>query len=113
MEGANSEHLRREAKLFAALGDSMRLEILQRLGRVDSLSITSLREGVQVTRQAVTKHLEILEDVELVQSSRVGRERLFSLNRATCLQARQTLDLIAEQWEDALDRLRHHVEDVH
>jgi DNA-binding transcriptional ArsR family regulator len=75
------------------------------------MSITRLTAGSRVTRQAITKHLGVLERAGLARSTRHGRERVWELNRRRLEDARRYLDLISRQWDDALGRLRAFVED--
>lgn len=103
-------HLERAAPVFAALGDETRLQVVRRLCDGGPASITRLAGGVSVTRQAVTKHLHVLEDAGLVESARQGRERVWSLNAAPLDAARRSLDHIASQWDHALARLAAYVE---
>jgi len=98
--------------LFAALGDATRLRLLGRLSAGGPLSITRLSEGTGVTRQAITRHLHALGDVGLVRHARRGRERVWDLNRKRLEKAKQYLDHIAAQWDDAAERLRAFVEDT-
>jgi DNA-binding transcriptional ArsR family regulator len=102
----------RSALLFAALGDQTRLRLVWRLSGGGPLSITSLTTGSRVTRQAITKHLRVLEGAGLVRSRRRGRESIWQLERRRLREARRYLDLISSQWDDALGRLRKLVEDV-
>jgi DNA-binding transcriptional ArsR family regulator len=74
------------------------------------MSITSLTSGSRVTRQAVTKHLRVLEGAGLVRSRRRGRESIWQLEQKRLREARRYLDLISLQWNDALGRLRRLVE---
>jgi len=99
------------APVFAALGDEVRLRLVTRLSEHGPLSIAKLTEGTDVTRQAVTKHLHVLEGAGLVRSSREGRENVWSLERARLADARRHLDAISAQWDEAIDRLRAFVED--
>ena len=69
------------------------------------MSITSLTAGSRVTRQAVTKHLRVLEGSGLVQSRRRGRESIWQLEQKRLREARRYLDLISQQWDAALGRL--------
>ena len=96
--------------LFAALGDATRLRLLGRLSAGGPLSITRLSEGTGVTRQAITRHLHALGDVGLVRHARRGREQVWDLNRKRLEKAKQYLDYIAAQWDDAAERLRAFVE---
>ena len=102
---------RRTAPVFAALGDETRLGLVQRLSGAGPLSIARLTEGTDVTRQAVTKHLHILEAAGLVHGARAGRERVWELAPEPLAAARSYLDQIAAQWDAALGRLRAFVED--
>jgi DNA-binding transcriptional ArsR family regulator len=100
----------RAAPLFAALGDETRLSLVTRLGTGGPLSIARLTQETQVTRQAVTKHLEVLERAGLVRGERQGRERLWVVEAQTLDEARSYLDQISRQWDDALQRLAAFVE---
>jgi DNA-binding transcriptional ArsR family regulator len=107
---ARSARLRVSAPIFAALGDETRLGLLSRLGTDGPLSIARLTTGTDVTRQAVTKHLRVLADAGLARGTRQGRERLWTLEPEPLEQARRFLDLISEQWDEALARLKASVE---
>ena len=74
------------------------------------MSITGLTEGSRITRQAITKHLRVMEKASLVYSSRHGRESVWQLDQRRIAEARRYLDVISKQWDDALWRLRRHVE---
>lgn len=99
------------ASVFAALGDETRLSVLARLSRGAPQSIARLTEGTTLTRQAVTKHLRVLESAGVVRSVRAGRESLFELEPQPLEEARAYLDQVSRQWDDALARLRSHVEE--
>jgi DNA-binding transcriptional ArsR family regulator len=100
----------RPARVFAALGDETRLHIVRRLGPGGPLSIASLTAGTGVTRQAVTKHLRILDRAGLVRGRRVGRETLWRLEPEQLDAARRALDQISAQWDIGLARLKKFVE---
>jgi DNA-binding transcriptional ArsR family regulator len=99
------------APVFAALGDETRLRLVRRLSGAGPLSITQLSAGEAMTRQAITKHLEVLEGAGLLRDLRRGRERVWQLQPAQLRDARYWLDQISQQWDDVLDRLAAHVED--
>jgi DNA-binding transcriptional ArsR family regulator len=103
--------LRRNVPLFAALGDETRLTLLLKLGDGTPHSITQLSEGSSITRQAITKHLVVLEGSGLIRGIRRGRQNLFVLEPKAFKEARYTLDEISKQWDDALQRLKLFVED--
>jgi DNA-binding transcriptional ArsR family regulator len=105
------ERPRYSAPIFAALGDETRLQLISRLCRDGPMSITCLTYGTNVTRQAVTKHLEVMRKVGLVRNRRRGRERIWQLEAQRLNQARHCLEIISKQWDDALGRLRKFVEE--
>jgi DNA-binding transcriptional ArsR family regulator len=94
------------ASLFAALGDRTRLSLLTKLSDGQTRSIAGLSAGTDLTRQAVTKHLRVLEEAGLVISSRVGRESQFAFRPEPIDEIRAYLDSVSRQWDDALSRLR-------
>jgi len=98
------------APLFAALGDENRLRIVLRLSDAGPMSIAKLTAGSSVTRQAITKHLRVMEGAGLVRSARHGRESVWRLERERLEDARHCLDLISKHWDNALGRLGHLVE---
>jgi DNA-binding transcriptional ArsR family regulator len=93
------------APVFAALGDPTRLSLVAKLCGGAPCSISTLTEDTQLTRQAVTKHLRVLQQAHLVHSVRTGRESRFALNPEPIEAVKQYLDLVSKQWDDALDRL--------
>jgi DNA-binding transcriptional ArsR family regulator len=103
--------LLQSAPLFAALGDEVRLELLTKLVDGRQCSISELSAGSTITRQAITRHLRVLEDAGLVRSMRRGRESLFQLETQSLEAARGSLALISQQWDDALERLKTFVEE--
>ena len=101
----------KHAIVFAALADETRLSLLARLGSGQRFSISQLASGLPVTRQAITKHLRVLESANVVRCRRSGRERLFQFNVAPIEELRQHLNLVSAQWDKALGRLKLLVED--
>ena len=97
--------------VFAALADPTRLRLIGRLATDGPLSITRLSEDADVTRQAITRHLETLGEAGLVRAARQGRERVFELDLKRLEKARQYLDVISAQWDDAAARLKAFVEE--
>jgi len=101
----------RNAPIFAALGDGTRLSLVAKLSAGQPHSISQLTEGSRLTRQAITKHLRVLESVGIVRSIHKGRESLFEFNPKPIAETRKYLDLVSEQWDHALSRLKSFVED--
>lgn len=99
------------AAVFAALGDATRLLLVRKLCGGEARSISQLTEGSKLTRQAVTKHLRVLEGVGVVRCARAGRESLFELDTGPIEEMRQYLDSVSRQWDEALGRLKAFVED--
>lgn len=102
---------KRSAPVFFALGDETRLHLVSKLGRGNAMSIATLTDGTKVTRQAISKHLRVLEDAGLVRGARQGREQMWQLAPKKLDEARRCLDLISRQWDEALLRLKALVED--
>jgi len=98
------------AELFTALADETRLRLVARLSDRGPMSISRLTEGTRLTRQAITKHLRVMQQSGLVHSARRGRESIWQLDRLRLEEARRYLDIISRQWDDALGRLRGFVE---
>jgi DNA-binding transcriptional ArsR family regulator len=96
--------------VFAALGDETRLRLLGRLGRGEPLSISTLTAGSGMSRQAVTKHLRVLARAGLVRGRRRGKSSLWQLERERLEEARRSLELISQQWDQSLVRLKALVE---
>lgn len=99
------------APIFAALGDETRLHLVARLGREGPLSVAKLTERTTITRQAVAKHLRVLEGAGVVVGARDGRESVWKLEAKRLEDARAHLEIISQQWDDTLERLRAFVED--
>jgi DNA-binding transcriptional ArsR family regulator len=98
-------------RIFAALGDPTRLRLVELLSDGQPRSIQELSSGSPISRQAMTKHLHVLEQAQLVRSARTGREVRFRLEQAELEHARDFLAKVAGQWEDALARLANHVKE--
>lgn len=97
---------RAQAPVFAALGDETRLALIARLSDGQPCSIVQLTEGFRLTRQAVTKHLRVLEGAGIVRSVRSGRESLFEFDPQPIREVKTYLDLVSTQWDEALSRLK-------
>ena len=98
------------APVFAALGDETRLSLVAKLCRGQPRSISQLTEGSKLTRQAITKHLRVLQSAGVVHSIRSGRESLFEFDPEPMQEIKKYLDLVSEQWDQALSRLKSFVE---
>ena len=98
------------APVFAALGDETRLRLVIRLCRDGPMSIAQLTAGFAITRQAITKHLRVMEHVGLVRSMQQGRESVWELEQKRLSEARRHLDAISSQWDATLARLKAFVE---
>lgn len=94
------------APVFFALGDKTRLRLIAVLCAGGAFSIAQLTANTQITRQAVTKHLQVLADAGLVKDLKVGRERLWQFDPAQLEAARRSLEVIGRQWEQALGKLK-------
>jgi DNA-binding transcriptional ArsR family regulator len=104
--GVQSAH----AAIFAALGDETRLMLLTKLSTGKPRSISQLTTGSRLTRQAITKHLRVLERAEILRCTRAGRESRYHFNPQPIQEMKQYLDLVSAQWDESLSRLKHFVE---
>ena len=102
---------RQRATVFAALGDETRLALLAQLYGGERRSISELSQGSALTRQAITKHLRVLERVRLVHARREGREQVFEFNPEPMEGLKEYLERVSAQWDGALARLKAFVED--
>jgi DNA-binding transcriptional ArsR family regulator len=101
---------KREAALFAALGDETRLRIVSQLSQSGPASLSRLREGSNVSRQAISKHLRVMERSGLARSRRHGRETIWQLDPAKLSEVKQYLESVSKHWDEALARLQRMVE---
>jgi DNA-binding transcriptional ArsR family regulator len=109
--GSSAADLAGSAPLFAALGDETRLGLVTRLCEHGQMSVTKLAAGSDISRQAITKHLRVLESAGLMRVARRGRESVWTLAPERLDEARRYLDTISKQWDVTLDRLKRFVED--
>lgn len=109
-EAVDRGPLLRTAPVFAALGEETRLRLVTRLSSEGPLSIAQLTTGGRVTRQAVTKHLQVLAQAGLAHDWQVGRERIWELQTEPLLSAGECLNQISAQWDEALGRLTQFLE---
>lgn len=96
--------------VFAALGDATRLALVARLAGGQPASIAELTAGTRISRQAVTKHLSVLEGAGVVRGVRCGRENRFALDPEPLDQVREYLERVSREWDGALSRLKEMVE---
>ena len=85
-----------KAPIFAALGDPTQLTLLVKLGSGPLMSITRLAEDSALTRQAITKHVRVLQQAGLVRGFRRGRENLLSSIPRGSTKAHCALDVISQ-----------------
>jgi DNA-binding transcriptional ArsR family regulator len=111
----NSRHMSpgsdKKGQPFAALGDETRLQLVAKLCPGQPYSISQLTEGSKLTRQAITKHLRVLESVGIVRGQRTGRQSLFQFDPEPIEETKEYLALVSEQWDRTLSRLKAFVED--
>jgi len=102
--------IEQKATIFAALGDPTRLMLVSKLTDKKAHSISALTDGTELSRQAITKHLTVLENVGLVSKIKYGRESLYELDPKPLKSLQDHLDIIASHWENALSSLKDFVE---
>jgi len=102
--------LARAGPVFSALGDETRLAVVARLSAGGPQSIARLTKGSGVTRQDITKHLNVLAGAGLVRGARRGRERIWELDPKRLDDASRWLEQVSKRWDEALGRLKSFVE---
>jgi DNA-binding transcriptional ArsR family regulator len=93
-----------EHRTFAALGDPTRLEIVTRLS-AGPASVSELAQPLPMSLRAVLKHVEILEDVGIVHTTKRGRVRECRLEPVALDRASALIDELRARWERRIDRL--------
>lgn len=97
--------------IFSAVADPTRRQILDRLRAHGPLSVKQLSTPLPISRQGVTKHLDILLKAGLVEMRRIGRERMHFLNPQPLQELESWLQPYSESWDRRLTRLQQHLED--
>ena len=97
-------------EVFKALADASRRSLLDRLHARNGQTLNELCDGLAMSRQAVTKHLGVLAGAGLARNTKVGRQRLWEFEPTQLEEARRSLEIIASQWDHALERLKLAVE---
>jgi DNA-binding transcriptional ArsR family regulator len=105
-----TQNARSHAPVFNALGDDTRLALLKTICSGERQSISALTAGSRLTRQAITKHLRILEAAGIVHSRRAGRETLFEFDPQPIRDVTEYLEIVSREWDQALARLKAFVE---
>src|SRR3954454_21371834 len=92
--------------VLVALADPIRRQILATLTRQGRATSTSLAAELPVTRQAVAKHLAVLDRAGLVRAHRTGREVRYEADLHPLKRATRWLDALAGQWERRLQAIK-------
>jgi DNA-binding transcriptional ArsR family regulator len=92
--------------VIAALADPTRRLLLDRLSAHNSATATVLGSELPISRQAVVKHLSILEEAGLVGSYRAGRERRYRVRPSKLAHAAEWMNRLAGQWEARLEAIK-------
>jgi DNA-binding transcriptional ArsR family regulator len=100
-----------KATVFDALADPVRRSLLEQLRTDGPASLGALADGRPITRQGVTKHLDVLAAAGLISVSRRGRERIHEVDPEPLRQLAEFLAPYAAAWDDRLARLAHHLEE--
>lgn len=103
--------LKASAPIFAALGDETRLRLVIFLSAAGPSSTATLTANVDVTRQAVAKHLRVMKEAGLVSSIYQGRDSVWQIESSQLEEAQSCIELLTSRWDAAIDRLRTLVEE--
>jgi DNA-binding transcriptional ArsR family regulator len=99
--------------LVAAVTEPTRRQLLDLLLERGESTVTALADGLPITRQAVSKHLVLLDRVGLVEARRAGRETRYSVNVEQFDRATRSLGALAAAWDARLDRIKRLAEALH
>jgi ArsR family transcriptional regulator, cadmium/lead-responsive transcriptional repressor len=99
--------------LWSAVGDPTRRRLLDQLLSDGDGTATSLSEHVPVTRQAVAKHLDVLDRAGLVHATPVGREKRYRVDEAQLARAVAQLASVGATWDARLRRIKRIAEAIH
>lgn len=99
-------------ELWSAVGDPTRRRMLDLLLSEGSGTATSLSDRLPVTRQAVAKHLAVLDRVGLVHATAAGRERQFRVDQAQLARAVAQLNDVGSAWDSRLRRIQRIAETI-
>jgi DNA-binding transcriptional ArsR family regulator len=100
-------------RLWAALGDPMRLRLVDLLLQRGEATASALATELPITRQGIAKHLQVLERAELVLARRTGRETRFSVRDERLAQAQRQIVQVAARWDERLGRIKQMAEAAH
>ncbi|MEU6772420.1 metalloregulator ArsR/SmtB family transcription factor [Streptomyces sp. NPDC046759] len=92
--------------VLVALADPIRREVLAVLASEGAATSTSLAASLPITRQAVAKHLAVLDRAGLVRAHRAGREVRYEADLQPLRRATRWMDTLATQWEHRLDAIK-------
>jgi DNA-binding transcriptional ArsR family regulator len=99
--------------LWAAIADPSRRRVLDLLVERGEASASSLAGLVPFSRQAVSKHLVVLEQAGLLSRRKLGREVLYQVDAARLDQATRAMTEVARQWDRRLDTIKRLAEAAH
>jgi len=102
----DSDRLRDPGNVFLALGDRTRRQILDAIVAAGDATATSLATGLPVTRQALVKHLAVLNEAGLVERHRAGKEVRFRARPEGVQATARWLDALAVEWDERLAALK-------
>jgi DNA-binding transcriptional ArsR family regulator len=108
-----TQHGQDADRLWAALGDPMRLRLLDLLLERDEATASALAGELPITRQGVTKHLLVLQRAGLVQAHRTGRETRYTVRDERLAQAQRQMARVASRWDERLARIKRIAEAAH
>jgi DNA-binding transcriptional ArsR family regulator len=100
-------------RLWAALGDPMRLRLLDLLLEHGEATASTLATELPITRQGIAKHLQVLQSADLVRAHRVGRESRFTVRDERLAQAQRQMARLATRWDERLRGIKRIAEAAH
>jgi DNA-binding transcriptional ArsR family regulator len=101
-----------DEELWAAIGDPSRRRVLDTLLTRGTATPTALADDLPLTRQAVTKHLAVLDRAGLVSARRQGREVRFAVDPGRLSEAQEALTAVARSWDRRLLAIKRIAEEL-
>ena len=93
-------------EVFAALADPTRRDLLELVARDGEASASALARSMPVSRQAIARHLQVLEDAGLVDAHKRGRELCFEVQPRALLATARWMERAAGRWDARLNRIK-------
>jgi len=97
--------------VFQAIADPIRRDIIELIAK-EALTVNSIAEKFEISRPAISKHLKILKECEIIDFKKEGRERFCFIQPKNLLPAFMWIEQYKKLWEDKLDAFEHYLTEL-